>query len=288
MKTSPQGHSFGWKPQLPDYRDRMLADHEAILPAATLPPVVDLRPGDSLIRDQGQLGSCTAFAGEGAFRFEAKKQGLTDFLGSPLFLYYQERVDQNTVAADSGASIREISKALANYGLAPETDWPYNLGMFTQQPPTKAYQDALNHKVTQYLAVAQQLDQMRSCLATGFPVMFGFTVWANFEQIGANGMVPMPAGSVLGGHANLIVGYDDARQVFISRNSWGPGFGDQGYLYFPYAFVLNSGIASDFWSLRLVSGPVPVPPPPPPPATKTYEQGLADMKSRALIAVSAL
>lgn len=264
-------HAYGWRPSLPDHRDYKLADYEALLPARALPPLVDLRAGDSPIRNQGQLGSCTAFTGEGAFHFEVKKQGLTDFLGSPLFLYYQERVDQGTVNQDSGASIREISKALSNYGIAPESDWPYDINRFTQHPTAQAYADALNHKVTQYLSVAQQLDQMRSCLASGYPIMFGFTVYQNFEtgMTPSTGIVQMPQGSVLGGHANLLVGYDDSRQVFISRNSWGTGFGDHGYVYFPYAYLLNSGLASDFWTLRLVTGPGPTPTPPAPPAPPT-------------------
>lgn len=290
--TNDTRHHYGWHPQLPDYRDYKLADHEAILPAAALPPIVDLRPLDSPIRDQGQIGSCTGFTGEGAFHFEVKKQGLNDFLGSPLFLYYQERVDQGTVSQDSGASIREISKALANYGIAPESDCPYITSNFTVKPSPQAYADAAQHKASQYLAVAQQLDQMKSCLASGYPIMMGFTVYANFEsaKTASTGVVDMPSGTVLGGHANLLMGYDDTRQVFISRNSWGTGFGDKGYVYFPYSYLLNSGLASDFWSLRVVTGPgpTPPPPPPPPPVVKTYEQGLADMKSRALIAVSAL
>lgn len=267
-------HAFGWRPDLPDYRDYKLADNEPIQPANTLPAYVDLRAGDSPIRDQGQLGSCTAFTGEGAFHFELKKQGLTDFLGSPLFLYYQERVDQGTVNSDSGASIREISKALANYGIAPESDWPYNISTFTQQPPQQAYTDALQHKATQYLSVAQQLDQIRSCLASGYPVMFGFTVYQNLETpaVQQSGIVPMPSGSVLGGHANMLVGYNDNNQYFISRNSWGTGFGDKGYLYFPYAYLLNSGLASDFWTLRVVTGPGPQPTPTPSPiVTKTHQ-----------------
>ncbi len=251
-------HHFGWKRDLPDYRDYKLAAFEAT--SFAVPPMVDLRAGDAAIRDQGQLGSCTAFAGEGCFHFLNRKQGLPDVLGSPLFLYYVERVDQGTVTSDSGASIREICKALAKYGIAPESDWPYDIGKFTQQPPQMAYADALQHKVVQYLSVAQQLDQMKSCLANGYPILIGFTVYANFESppTSTTGVVQMPQGAVLGGHANLLLGYDDSRQVFISRNSWGPQFGDHGYVYFPYSYLTNSGLASDFWTLRNVSGPIPV------------------------------
>jgi C1A family cysteine protease len=254
-------HHFGWKPDLPDYRDHKLAAFEPINVA--VPAMVDLRSGDSPIRDQGQLGSCTAFTGEGSFHYLNNKQGLPDMLGSPLFLYYVERVDQGTVPHDSGATIREICKALAKYGIAPESDWPYDISKFTQQPPQKSYADALQHKVVQYLSVAQQLDQMKSCLASGYPIMIGFTVYENFETppTSTTGMVQMPQGGVLGGHANLLVGYDDHRQVFISRNSWGTQFGDRGYVYFPYGYLTNPDLARDFWTLRNVTGTTPIPTP---------------------------
>jgi C1A family cysteine protease len=266
--TTDTPHRYGWRPDLPDHRDYKLRDYEAILPAAVLPTLVDLRPYDSPIRDQGQLGSCTAFAGEGAFHFEARKQGIQpDMLGSPLFLYYEERVDQGTVGQDSGASIREISKALSAKGICSEATWGYDISRYMQPPSAAAQAEAALHKATQYLSVAQSLAEMKSCLASGFPIMIGFTVYQNLETatVQASGMVPMPQGAVMGGHANLLVGYDDSRQVFISRNSWGTGFGDKGYLYFPYAYLINSGLASDFWTLRLVSDPMPTPTPTPTP-----------------------
>ena len=106
-------------------------------------PSLDLRSGFTPVRDQGQLGSCTAFAGDGAFGFCVLKQGLGTYVGSPLQLYYDERKDQGDTAHDTGASIREIMKALANYGLAPESDWPYDIMQFTTAPPAQAISDAL-------------------------------------------------------------------------------------------------------------------------------------------------
>ena len=99
---------------------------------------------------------------------------------------------------------------------------------------------------------------MRGCLATGFPFVVGFTVYTSFEsqQVAQTGVVPMPDlqnETVLGGHAVLVVGYDDSEQRFILRNSWGPGWGMAGYFTMPYAYLISRSLASDFWTLRIVN-----------------------------------
>ena len=92
---------------------------------------------------------------------------------------------------------------------------------------------------------------MKGCLASGYPFVFGFTVYESFEsdQVAQTGHVPMPqAGEqVVGGHAVLAVGYDDSNQWFIVRNSWGPNWGMQGYFTMPYLYLLDPNLSGDFW-----------------------------------------
>ena len=136
---------YGWVPDLPDVRDHMYAAPVAMI--AALPPKVDLRPNCPPPYDQGQLGSCTGNAIAGAVQFEREKQHLTpDFVPSRLFIYYGERVIEGTVGTDSGAQIRDGIKVVANQGVPPETDWPYDIAKFAQKPPPKAFADALKDK----------------------------------------------------------------------------------------------------------------------------------------------
>jgi C1A family cysteine protease len=58
---------------------------------------------------------------------------------------------------------------------------------------------------------------------------------------------------VLGGHAVLAVGYDDATQRFTIRNSWGANWGQGGYFTMPYPYLTTSGLSSDFWTTRIVT-----------------------------------
>lgn len=244
-------HHYGCIPDLKDHRDiRYAIPHGQVLPTS-----VDLRPQDSPIEDQLDLGACTSFASGAAFRFNLRKQGLSDFVISHLFEYYNSRA-KNAKSSDSGATIRDAIKALNTYGVCPETEWPYNISTFASKPPTRCYTDALKDRAITYLRVSQSLTMMKSCLAQGFPITIGISVYESFEsdQVASTGIVPMPSQDeqVLGGHALLVVGYDTTKQWFIVRNSWGSSFGDKGYVYIPFEYLADKDLASDFWTIRTI------------------------------------
>ena len=246
---------YGWVPDLPDVRDHIYAAPVAML--AKLPAQMDLRRQCPPVYDQGQLGSCTGNAIAAAVQFDREKQKLKpDFVPSRLFIYYGERVIEGTVGTDSGAQIRDGIKVVAKQGVCAETDWPYDIAKFAHKPPPVAYEDALKDQAVSYNRLTQTLSQMKGCLASGFPFVFGFTVYDSFESdhVAKTGVVPMPAAGdkVLGGHAVMAVGYDESQHRFIVRNSWGMGWGMHGYFTIPYAYLTDHGLASDFWTIRLV------------------------------------
>jgi C1A family cysteine protease len=245
---------YGWVPDIPDQRDHTYAVSAELV--ANVPDSVDLRSQCPAVYDQGQLGSCTGNAIAGAIEFERIKQNLNIFVPSRLFIYYNERVMENTVASDSGAQIRDGIKSVATQGDCPEDEWPYIISKYADQPPQSCYDDALKYKAVQYQSVTQNLADMQGCLASGYPFVFGFTVYKSFESpaVAKTGDVPMPKSgeSTIGGHAVLAVGYDNGDRVFIVRNSWGPGWGDAGYFYMPYAYLLDDNLSDDLWTIRLV------------------------------------
>ncbi|MES2377019.1 MAG: C1 family peptidase [Bacteroidota bacterium] len=250
-----QNYSYGWRPDLPDFRDFMYAAPAPVL--TNLPKHVDLRPSFPEVYDQGQLGSCTANAIAGAFQFELIRQNATVFMPSRLFIYYNERVIENTVNVDAGAYLRDGMKTLSNWGVCTESNWPYIVNEFTKKPYESCYQTALDHKATSYQRVIRQLEQMKACLADGYPFVFGFTVYNSFEsrEVTHTGVVNMPASNeyVVGGHAVLAVGYHEDSKRFIVRNSWGNTWGSSGYFTIPYEYLLNEKLSDDFWTIRMVS-----------------------------------
>ena len=251
----PIHRSYGWVPDLPDQRDHLYAALPKVL--AKLPAKADLRAGCPPVYDQGQLGSCTANAISGALQFEQKKQKIKVFMPSRLFIYYNERAAEGTVNADSGAQIRDGIKSVANQGFCAEKAWPYNIQKFTNKPTAACYKDAKKALAVGYQRlVSTNLNQLKGCLASGYPFVFGFTVYESFEgpDVAKSGVLNMPGPKekVMGGHAVLAVGYDDTAQRFTVRNSWGAGWGQKGYFTIPYAYLTSDNLATDFWTIRIL------------------------------------
>ena len=254
---------LGWTPDHPDIRDYKLKTWAA---ASALPPMVDLRSICPPVVDQGQLGSCTANAIGSLMWFMAMKQALGPKLyGAPsrLFIYYNERDMEGSVDSDAGAMIRDGIKSVATLGVCPEDEWPYSdanlpivANAYQTKPTPQCYADAQLDKAIVYERLDNTVaEQLKSTLADGFPFVMGFTVYDSFmsQDVASTGVVPMPAKdeNVLGGHAVMAVGYDDAKSVYIVRNSWGPTWGDQGYFYMPAAYVESRDLADDFWKVTV-------------------------------------
>jgi C1A family cysteine protease len=254
--------ALGWRPSLPDHRDLALK----LRVSPVLKDDVDLRtvPNYQPVWDQEELGSCTAHGVSFVDQFVQIKEGKPIKMPSRLQAYYCTRVLEGTVDYDAGASVRDALKAIAKFGLAPALLWPYHIAKFKTQPPQNVMDAAQDRKATQYLALRQTENAMEQCLAEGYPFAFGFTVYQSFENIGNNGIVPMPTKdeSMLGGHCVAAVGFvrnsvasrynlpqGDGGWI-IGRNSWGVSWGDRGHFYMPYAYVQDDNLSSDFWTIR--------------------------------------
>jgi len=245
---------YGWIPDVPDQRDKYycITDSERVLPTK-----VDLSSYGPAIEDQGALGSCTAQALTSAMEFLLNKDKKNFYHLSRLFLYYNERVIEGSVNYDAGAMIRDGIKTMAKDGVCTEAIWPYVIGKFKTKPTAYAYSDAKNHQILTYARLTTLLD-FRDCLAKGFPVVFGFSVYESFEspQVEKTGVVPIPKRRerLLGGHAVMAVGYNDSTQRLLVRNSWGPQWGNKGYFTLPYVFIEDQNLSDDFWTIRASEG----------------------------------
>lgn len=251
-----KNHYLGWLPDKPDARDYVYAPRATILPLK-LPFELDLR--SSVLHkmppvfNQGRLGSCTAQAIASAVQFVHGHPGTP----SRLFIYYNERWIHGWVNEDSGAYIRDGFKTIANRGVCNEKLWPYNIKVFTKKPPSNCYKEALKHRALEYMRVPQNLVSLKTCLFEGYPIVFGFSVYESFysTKVTKTGEADLPAPheSMLGGHAVKLVGYNDATQRFIIKNSWGAGWGNGGYFTLPYAYLTDSNLSDDFWTVRKVT-----------------------------------
>jgi C1A family cysteine protease len=241
---------YGWKPSLPDHRD-LVADTTGIDPL----PEVDPRPQMPEPFDQGQLGSCTGNAVAGAIQYDAILDGTDAQLGTPsrLFIYYCERMIEGTLGeGDTGAFGRDGFKAAHRYGTPPETDWPYDISKYADDPPQTVWADASAYKLAKpYKSVPRSVTQFKLVLSNRQTIAFGFSVYESFESedVRRTGVVPMPNPSEqhLGGHEVLAVGYLASEPNYVLvRNSWGADWGMSGYFLMPWQYLLSTDLASDF------------------------------------------
>jgi C1A family cysteine protease len=252
-----ENRAYGWHRSTrptPHPRYAMPAPHAA----GHLPASVDLTPECPPVYDQGSLGSCTANALAALFQFLLIKEGRPSFVPSRLMIYWGERAIEGTKDQDAGANGDDGVTFLQTKGVCPESNWPYDPSRFAEIPPPIAWAEATRHKIADPVAIDNaNLDEIKSCLASGYPIAFGFVAYPDLEgeKVATTGMLPMPAKgeASIGGHEVLIVGYDDATQLFKVRNSWGPGWGLAGYFLMPYAYANNPNLAGDFRSASLAS-----------------------------------
>ena len=245
---------YSWIPDTPDFRDLLFEPPHIV---EGLPSKVDLREKYTNVYDQGEIGSCTANALCNAFDFVGVKEGKKPVLPSRLFLYYDERRIEGTTGQDAGAMIRDGAKTFHGAGVCPEFMWPYDQNLLFNQPTHDCYNHAANHRTKEYKRLNNlSLNDLKACLAAGYPFVFGFSVYESFESdaVTKTGVVPMPKPTerLLGGHAVLALGYDDENKWVIVRNSWGEEWGDKGHFYLPYDYITNPNLADDFWTIRLV------------------------------------
>jgi len=249
-------YKLNHKPSPPDHRDHTVK-------VIKIPKIerYDLSQFCTSIKNQGNIGSCTSFAGVGLMEYFYKKNlgGKIDDVFSEKFLYYTTRVniEQNLPSEDSGTFLRDTLKSMVQFGVCLEKTFPYikpgqSTCDYTEKPEQNAYDEALNYQVTKYARIPetdknQCLQDLKTLLLNGSIFMGGFVCYENMYD-GKDGNIPLPKGNITGGHAVLFVGYDDTKQLFKFKNSWGSLWGDKGYGYLPYQFVLTGNL-SDMWTV---------------------------------------
>lgn len=250
-KMVPHIHfsKYGWKRDIPDFRDFKYGDMATFF--HTIPDITNLNDQFSPVENQQTIGSCVAngYVSTLEFLMIKDKKPFKDM--SRLFVYYNGRVIEHTVNQDSGLMPRDALKSLVKQGCCTEALWPYNIDLFTNKPPASCYEEAMNYQVLTYARLFT-LNQIKNCLASGYPVGFGIPVYESFETeaVAKTGDVPMPERHEkdLGGHFMVLSGYNEKTKMFDFRNSWGTEWGNKGYGRIPYAYI--DQMASDFTTIR--------------------------------------
>lgn len=243
---------------VPNGLDYDIRDYVAL--DATLPSFGSNRI--AYMKNQRQWGSCTGHGIERVVRMALQHAGLPDIDLSPLFAYYNNRIESGLPPTqDSGASIRASVDAARKYGICREAYWTYKNadGYLFVKPESYAYADGLEHQVLEAYSVPNSTDMIRQALAAGFGVTYGTTVHYNAFQNAPGGDVQMPQQNdwIPGAHNIVLDGWDDSLGRFGFGNSWGDSWGRGGFGTVPYTHVQQFGF--DLWAVKVVESPNPQP-----------------------------
>ncbi|CAF1277618.1 unnamed protein product [Adineta steineri] len=238
-----------------------------VLHGYKLPPKVDLRRWMTKIHDQGDMGSCVANAVAGALEYLYRRYSRQDVNISRLFIDFNARLsninwttNQNffidpedpgdTFDTNRQAAVRGVQQ----YGFCSESLWPYDRSLYMRVPAKKAYEDASRRSIIP-LKVPINITSVKTCLAHDIPVLVGISISTD-EAYHNRGWVQIPEVPPTEGlHACLVVGYDDRTRHFIIRNSWGAEWGDKGYCYLPYEYLIDRRLvatADSFWAIAQI------------------------------------
>lgn len=241
-----------------------------------MPPVVD--QGDF-------LQTCVPCAVTNAIQYYDNKNNNTRPYRSRLYLYWYGRLGKVAPSVNGGMALADVGRSVANYGVSSEFLWPYppttkeQQAKYSVKPSTDAYKDAKLNQFVKFKVVATDLGTIKKILSVNkypvicviqiFPVkVAGSSPITSLEYAKASGDIPYPdpccisgkrgtvkvdpsfkACSLQFGHCLLIVGWDEARKVFIVQNCYGTDWGDGGYGTISYSYILKANLTSTLYAM---------------------------------------
>jgi C1A family cysteine protease len=243
-----------------------------------LPPKVDLSEWAGPVYFQGGFNTCNSHVVAGLVTYFENRAFGKSLAPSRLFLY---KVARNLLQTtdDAGVYIRQVMGVLKLFGVPPERYWPYpDPGTMTQprssdplldaEPSAFCYAVADDYQAISYYRLDEPnqdpgdlLRLAKAHLAAKISFTLGFPLYRSILGAKTTGRIPYPAApeKPLSTHAVLAMGYDDAVEIagdgamnttgaFLIKNSWSEDWGEKGYGWLPYQFLLE-GHCRDFWTL---------------------------------------
>ena len=259
LELSKGGRRYGFLPSPPDHRDYGMTTMPGVIFSARLSPVVSWKEFTGPVKDQGALGACTAFAGCGNREFLARKYfkdektKLENPVFSPLDLYYKERREDATLdKGDCGSWGRTAVRVMNKYGVCLENQDPYVPANYETAPNETQIEEASQFRAGAYHAL-HGVQDMKNCLVSGYAFLMGFEVYESFETKTGSTHVyaPKHGEALLGGHEVFCIGYDDTKQMFEIRNSWGGSWGEGGNFWMPYEIAADTRVVNEAWIQHL-------------------------------------
>lgn len=248
-----KGPGRGYLEDPQDYRDFAFARMSLAAPGkATGASLISYCPP---VYDQGRTGTCVAQAFAGALQTRERYHGLLSHTPSRLFMYAHARATHDGLRRDKGTYLRQCARTLASLGAPDEQYWPFSEEpvIINRRPSFQSSMHAHPRMGGRYYRLFEEGSErsyaIRSAIRAGYPVAFGTTISRSFMANDGHRVIERPDlvnDPAAGGHAMLIVGYDQG--LFHVRNSWGEDWREGGYAWFTRDYI-ESEMTRDLWTI---------------------------------------
>jgi len=221
-----------------------------------LPSSYDMSDKFPPVGDQGQFGTCVAWAV--GYNTKTALSGIQKNLSpselaapnnqfSPKDLFLSIN-DQNKSANCQGTNFSFALDVLQQRGIATQASVPYvNLGDCSNAKVDPSWtQEAENFKIKYWRKVPGEVNAIKENVANNVPVILGAKLADNFMTWGSDDVLTSHSSFTQVGihayHALVITGYDDSKGpngAFRAVNSWSENWGDFGFVWIDYNFLIN-------------------------------------------------
>lgn len=228
---------------------------------SNLPSSVSLKNYTPPVGDQGQKGTCVAFAL--GYNLQTMLDGIDNnmntnqladptLITSPTDLFLA--IPNNQKGANcEGTQLHYAFEVMQNRGVATLDVAPYSdvsIGDCSQAPSSSAQQDAGDNKIEYYRQINITVEEFKAQLADNRPIGIGaflsdsYMGWNSDDVLSSH--TTYNRVGIHSGHAMTIVGYDDNKGpngAFEVVNSWGDSWGNQGFIWIDYNFMTSGDFA---------------------------------------------
>ncbi|MEM7163054.1 MAG: C1 family peptidase [Bacteroidota bacterium] len=200
------------------------------------------------IRNQGNVNSCVGWAvGYAAYTIEvAKHYEWTDLslitanAFSAMFIYNQIKVGKSQCGI--GSQIINALELLKDNGDVYSRDFDYPKSDCERQPTPELIEKALKFKIKDFYALfmsdddySKKVNATKNSIQRGSPVIIGMNVEKAFLKLKTDVWKPSyKPHEKIGGHAMVVIGFDDKKGAFEIMNSWGDQWGEKGFFWISY------------------------------------------------------
>lgn len=241
---------YSYIPDIKDFRD-VIIDAEKF-PETDFKEVIDLRGEFLPIFPSCDVNCSISYSISAIIYHELLKLNKNIFFPSRVYIYYNSKI-KGEIFLNEQPSNRETLKSISKWGFCPEQYCPFNTGLINNKPTNECYKLGQKYSI-KYYRIPNIINDIKLVLNNNKSIICSIPLYSSFMEkcVRQTGRLEFPEGyeSIIGSLSIVIVGYIESKELIICRFPFGNLWGDHGYGYINYDYLLVMGM--DLWIIDII------------------------------------